>query len=69
MPAIKVSGTKIAETIMTTSLDEKPAIQAIKNVAPELLAKAGKYPQMKDVEEINAEPVVHRWKDFNPTAN
>ena len=39
-------GDKEARTIITVSVDEKPGIQAIKNVAPDLPPVPGKYPQM-----------------------
>ena len=40
------SPNKQDKKIITVSVDEKPGIQAIKNVAPDLPPKPGKYPQM-----------------------
>jgi len=40
------NGNEQAQKIITVSVDEKPGIQAIKNVAPDLSPMPGRYPQM-----------------------
>ena len=61
----------VAPPVVTVSIDEKSGVQAIENTAPDLppvpiKSKAElKERILLGIAEINAAPVVHRWKKFD----
>jgi len=50
--------------MITVSIDEKPGVQAIDTAAPGLPPRPECH-ILREIKEINAGPVVYRWKKFD----